>query len=149
VIPILIWNIAFGGLLPAVFQGEEFNKDIPATIIWIENILRLAVFALPAFMPLTIFYRYQKFGLVLYFVGTFLYFLSWRPLLLYPEGVWSTSLIGYLAPAITPLIFLIGIGLIGYRLFFNIRYKQAIYIFLATLFVLVHITHVYLVYNAG
>jgi hypothetical protein len=143
----LIWNIAFVDLLPPIFQRDLFDKDVPAFIIWGENIFRLILFASPAFMPLTIFYRYQKYGLALYVIGTFLYFLSWRPLILYPDGAWSTSLAGFLAPAITPLIFLVGIGLIGYRLFFNVKYKQSIYIVISVLFVIFHVWHVFLTYQ--
>ncbi len=147
VIPILIWNVAFTDLLPPAFSGEQFNEGVPAFIIWSENIFRLMIFALPAFMPLTIFYKYQKYGLALYFIGTFLYFLSWRPLILFPEGLWSLSLIGFMAPAITPLIFLTGIGLIGYRLFFNIKYNQLVYILISLVFVIFHTLHVYLAYD--
>jgi hypothetical protein len=145
-VPILIWNIAFTGLLPATYQSGEFDKDIPASILWGEHILRLVVFALPAFMPLNIFFKYQKIGLGIYFIGIFLYFLSWRPLILYPEGSWSMSLYGFLSPAITPLIFLVGIGLIGHKLFFNIKYHQVVYISLSIIFIAFHTIHVYLKY---
>lgn len=147
-IPIIIWNVAFTDLLPESFKGDNFNSGIPAFIIWIENFTRLLVFALPAFMPLTIFYKYQKFGLAFYFIGTFLYFLSWRPLILYPDGVWSSSLIGYLAPAITPIIFLVGVGLIGHRLFFNVKYKKVTYILISTVFVIFHAVHVVMAYGS-
>lgn len=146
-VPVVIWNIAFTQLLPPVFRGEALSKDIPSFIIYGETFLMILVFILPLFMPLTIYFKFQKYGLALYFIGLFLYFLSWRPLILFPDGAWSNSLAGFMAPALTPLIFLVGIGLIGDRLFFNIRYSQTVYLVLAVLFVLFQVWQSYAAYQ--
>ena len=68
--------------------------------------------ALAVFMPLRISTQRQKTGLVIYIVGAILYILSWVPLILFPQSAWSTSLIGFSAMAYTPLVWLIGIGLV-------------------------------------
>ena len=146
-IPVIAWNIAFTGLLPDTYSESIFDKDIPLFILIPENIFRIAIFVLPAFMPLYIFTRIQKTGLLLYILGLFMYFLSWRPLILYPVGEWSTSLIGFTAPAITPIIWLTGIALIGYRWFFNYRFSRWHYFLLVLLFIGFHFAHYYLVYQ--
>ena len=114
-LPVIAWNIAFIGLLPETYSKEIFNKNIPLYILIPENIFRLILFILPAFMPLYIFTRIQKLGLALYLIGIFLYFLSWRPLILFPGGDWSSSMMGFTAPALTPLIWITGIALMGYK----------------------------------
>lgn len=146
-VPIIVWNIAFTGLLPEAFSGSTFNDGISLAILIPENILRIAIFILPLFMPLYIYTRIQKTGLALYLIGIFLYFLSWRPLILYPMGEWSTSFIGFTAPAITPLIWLTGIALIGYRWFFNYPFRRWQYFALAALFVGFHFAHAALVFQ--
>ena len=146
-LPVIAWNIAFIGLLPETYSREIFNKNIPFYIVIPENIFRVILFILPAFMPLFIFTRIQSTGLVLYLIGIFLYFLSWRPLILFPTGDWSTSMIGFTAPAITPLIWLAGIAMIGHKWFFNYKFSRWQYFILAVLFIGFHFTHTYLVYH--
>lgn len=146
-IPVIVWNIAFTGLLPETYSKEVFDNDIPLFILIPENIFRLAVFVLPAFMPLYIYTRIQKAGLLLYVFGLFLYFLSWRPLILYPAGEWSTSLIGFTAPALLPIIWLTGIALIGHRWFFNYRFNRWHYFLIAVLFIGFHFANSYMIFQ--
>jgi len=98
-------------------------------------------------MPLRVFDEKQKIGFTIYLVGIFLYFLSWRPLVLYPSSEWSSSLIGYLATAVTPFIFLLGINLIGNKLFLDIPFSRKIYTFFISGFLIFHTWHVAIVYD--
>jgi hypothetical protein len=145
-IPIFLWNILFATSLPRGYSIEFFWKDIPPVIGTTENILRITAFFLPLLMPLTIKTSRQKIGLGIYLAGVAIYFLSWVLQIYLPESAWSSSLFGFLAPAYTTVIWLIGIGLIGDKLFVKVPYKPIIYIAISTVFVVFHTTHAYMVY---
>ncbi len=146
VIPILLWNVLLANSLPRGYSRTFFEKDIPLIIDTTENILRIIVFSLPLLMPLTIKINSQKIGLGIYLMGLAIYFLSWIMQIYYPDSNWSSSLFGFLAPAYTTIIWFIGIGLIGNKLFIKIPYKPIIYIAISAVFVVVHTTHAYIVY---
>jgi len=146
-IPIFLWNILFATSLPRGYSIEFFWKDIPPIVGTTENILRIVAFFLPLLMPLTIKTRRQKIGLGIYLAGVAIYFLSWVLQIHLPESAWSSSLFGFLAPAYTTLIWLIGIGLIGDKLFVKVPYKSIIYMAISTVFVVFHTTHAYIVYT--
>ena len=55
-------------------------------------------------------------------------------------------MLGFLAPAYTPLLWLIGIGLLGENFYFSVRYRPLYYIAPAVLFLIFHCTHVAIVY---
>ena len=143
---ILLWNVLFASSLPRGYAMEFFWKDIPPIIGIMENMLRIIVFFLPLLMPLKIKSKDQKIGLSIYFVGLVIYFLSWIMQINYPDSSWSNSIWGFLAPAYTTIIWLIGIGLIGNKLYIKIPYNSIIYISISALFVIVHTTHAYIVY---
>lgn len=146
-IPIFLWNILFATSLPRGYSIEFFWKDIPPIVGTTENILRIIAFFLPLLMPLTIKTTSQKIGLGIYLAGVAIYFLSWIMQIYYPDSTWSSSLFGFLAPAYTTIIWLIGIGLIGNKLFIKIPYHPIIYITISAVFVFVHTTHAYIVYT--
>ncbi len=146
IIPILLWNILFAASLPIGYSRSFFEPDILPIIGTTENILRIIVFFLPLLMPLTIKINSQKIGLGIYLMGLAIYFLSWIMQIYYPDSNWSSSLFGFLAPAYTTIIWFIGIGLIGNKLFIKIPYKPIIYIAISAVFVVVHTTHAYIVY---
>jgi hypothetical protein len=60
---------------------------------------------------------------------------------------WSQSYLGFMGPAITPIVWLIGIGLIGNEFHFKFFNKQWIFLFLSILFVFVHSFHSHLAYQ--
>lgn len=146
-IPVFLWNILFATSLPRGYSIEFFWKDIPPGVGITENILRIIVFFLPLLMPLTIKTSRQKIGLGIYIAGVAIYFLSWVLQIYLPESAWSISLFGFLAPAYTTMIWLIGIGLIGDKLFFKVPYNPIIYMAISTLFVVFHTIHTYIVYT--
>lgn len=146
-IPIFLWNILLMDELPQGYQAEVFWKDIPEIITYSENILRIIVFALPAFMVLSLQSNTQKIGLVLYVLGLLVYFASWLIMIIEPTIDWSQSLVGFMAPAYTTLIWFIGIGLIGQKSFLKVPHLTWTYMTSSILFVIVHTTHTYLVYQ--
>jgi hypothetical protein len=145
-IPVLLWDYIFTDKLPEAFQSEIFWKDIPSFITYGENISRILMFVFISFMPLKIITNKQKSGLLLYGAGCLLYFSAWIILMYFPNTAWSNSVLGLLAPAYTPLFWLIGIGFIGGSLFFNIPFKRWLYFLLVALFLFFHNWHTYLIY---
>ena len=145
-IPILIWNLLLASHLPKVFQPEIFWNDIPSFISIPESIFRFVIMAAPAFMILSVKTRMQRIGLSIYLIGTALYFCSWLVLILNPDGDWSNSMIFLMAPAYLPILWLVGIGLIGDKSFFRIRHTSAIYIVFSILFIVFHCLHAYWVF---
>lgn len=107
----------------------------------------MVAFFLPLLMPLTVETCGQKTGLGVYLAGLGVYFLSWLLQIYYPDSAWSKSAFGFLAPAYTTMIWLVGIGLIGTRLFVKVPYRPTVYILISTAFVVVHTMHAYLVYT--
>ncbi len=145
-IPILLWNAIFMNRLPPQYLPEIFNKDIPPIVEYGEALLRVLVFGIPLFFSIGFSSKTQKRGLLWYLAGVAIYFLSWGPLLFFPESLWSVSFLGFLAPAYTPLFWLIGIALLGEKFYFPVRYKPAYYIAPSILFLIFHIAHVANIY---
>jgi hypothetical protein len=145
-LPILLWNAAFTHYLPPALGSSEFWRGIPPAVTLGENGFRFAVVLLPFLMPLDLSTAAQRRGLWLFAGGMLVYFAAWIPLMLAPEAPWSTSSIGFLAPAYTPLLWLAGIGLIGRRLYWPSPYRPWIYIALSCAFVAFHTTHAAIVY---
>ena len=83
-------------------------------------------------MPLRWDTSVSKVGIAIYLIGMLIYFASWIPLINAPNSAWSNSLAGFMAPAYTPLLWLVGIGLIS---------GWWPYLALSVVFVGVHIGH--------
>ncbi len=60
---------------------------------------------------------------------------------------WSTSLPGFIAPSITPLLIFIGVGLIGSRFFINIPYKRWAYTLASIGFTVIYTWHSVIIFN--
>lgn len=146
-LPIMAWNGIFSNRLPSAYSAEVLDKDIPSLITNGENISRLLVFVLPILMPIRIETESQKLGLWLYVIGVAIYFVSWLVQMAFPQSAWSLSAFGFLAPAYTPLIWLVGIGLIGKELYFDSPYRSWIYILLSVIFIGLHLSHAWTVYS--
>jgi len=100
------------------------------------------MFALITLMPLRLHGRQAKIGIVLYVLGILIYCASWAILISFPNSVCGT-IEGLVAPAYTPLIWLIGIGLIGNSFYFNIPFKRWSYFLV---FLVFHNWHTDLIY---
>jgi hypothetical protein len=72
-------------------------------------------------------------------------FASWLLLLLFPGSRWSTSGVGLLAPAYTPLLWLGALGMLGPQLVFPIYWRPWLYWLLASAFLGFHLEHAVLV----
>lgn len=145
-LPILVWNIVLTNKLPKDFQPDIFWKEISAFLTYGENISRIAVFMLTLLIPLSVSTITQKRGLFLYVVGTILYFSSWIALIYFPDTSWSHSALGFMAPAYTPILWLIGIGLIGNSFYFNLPYKRRYFMLTSIIFLVFHIMHTSIIY---
>jgi hypothetical protein len=146
-LPSMAWNLIFTSKLPLAYSAGIFSKNIPSIIAYGENIFRLPVFLLPLLMPLRIEAQNQKIGLWIYIAGTAIYFLSWLAQIYFPRSAWSLSAFGFLAPAYTPLIWLIGIGLMGGAFRFSIiPFRPWIYMAISIIFVGFHLSHAMTVY---
>jgi len=146
-LPILAFNVLFMRFLPHDYQVNVFWKEIPAWIAITENLLRVPVFLLPLVMRLRISTPSQKLGLGLYVAGSLVYFVAWGAQILFPMTAWSTSMVGFMAPAFTPVLFLVGIGLIGDTLTLpKVPYKPWVYWGLSGAFMVFHNVHAGLVY---
>jgi hypothetical protein len=146
-IPILVFNIIFIKKLPPVYQADIFWENIPAWVGIPENLLRILIFLLLLVMRLEISSKRQELGAWLYAVGTLLYFAAWSAQISFPESVWSSSMIGFMAPAYTPIFWLTGLGLIGNSLTISrIPYKPSLYFYFIGIFLVFHNLHAHIVY---
>ena len=145
-LPILAWNIALIGRLPPAISMPERWDAIARPLALAENFLRVLVFALPFFMPLNLATRPQKWGLAVFVAGTVVYFASWVPLIVAPQSAWATSGLGFLAPAYTPALWLLGLALLGRQLVWRCGYRPWMYAALSAVFLAAHLTHAAIVY---
>ena len=145
-IPAIAWNLAFTSKLMPAPAMAEFWRNIPAQLVFIENALRSLVFALPFAMPLQITTERDRRALFVFVLGTFVYFASWVALMYWPDTSWSLSILGALAPAYTPILWLPGLAVLGQRLFWGQFYRWWMYLFICFGFLAAHITHGALVY---
>ena len=145
-VPASLWNIVLTERLPSSFAPAEFWRDIPVPLALAENSLRVAVFVLPFLMPLNFAAPGRMCALFVFGVGTLVYFASWFMLILFPASAWSTSALGFAAPAYTPFLWLLGIALFGRQLFWGTFYRWWMYLALALAFLAVHTSHTALVY---
>jgi hypothetical protein len=115
IVPLLAWNVALG---PRIKQ-EAITSDAhsPKWLLMAESVVRVLVFALPVLMVLPgradWLSALPRAGLIVYVLGTLVYFASWLPLLFAPVSAWSNSPAGLLAPRLTPFLSFLGIALLG------------------------------------
>lgn len=130
ILPLLLWNLALGARITQTAITSDAHS--PKWLLIAENISRILVFALPLIIPIQVRDAWQKTGMIVYILGTLVYFATWLPLLLAPNSAWSTSPAGLLAPRLTPFLSFLGIALIG---------QAWIYGLLAAAFIFLHTWH--------
>ena len=145
-IPAIAWNLAFTSKLMPASAMTEFWRDIPGALVFVENLLRALVFGLPFAMPLQIATKTEWRALLVFGLGTLVYFASWLALMVWPHTAWSTSALGSLAPAYTPLLWLPSLAILGKRLFWGHFYRWWMYLLVCIGFLFAHITHAAIVY---
>jgi len=146
-LPILSWNLVLTAHLPPAFQPGVFNEDIPFWVLVGENLFRVIVFLMPLFLMLNIRTPRGRWGLVVCLLGVVAYGLSWLVLILAPESNLGSSVLGFAAPAYTPIIWLIGMALMADSYYFRVTYSPWHFAIPALGFSLFHIYHAWLVYG--
>ena len=146
VIPILLWNVLFASKLPPAFGPDSFDENIPRLILIFENLFRSVVFILPLVLRIDIGTQSGRHGLIVYIIGSLLYYLSWLMLMYFPGSMWSTSAIGFAAPAYTPIIWFTGLSMMAGSYYFNFTYSKWHLIVPCCIFSAFHITHTLLAF---
>jgi hypothetical protein len=148
-LPPLLLSLGLMRFLPTALTANQFNQGIPQVLLIAENIMRVTVFAIPVFFSINLSTPLQRTGLVVYFVGVALYYLSYSTQNFYPDSAWSTSLIGFASTAYTNVFWMIGLGLLGNKFYFpeGLRYRPSFFIVPAVLFICLHVTHTVLYYQ--
>ncbi|GAB3274924.1 hypothetical protein GCM10027347_48090 [Larkinella harenae] len=146
-LPVMIWNLALTDSLPKPYQPDVFWASIPPVVAYGENGSRIVVFTLAFLMPLKVSTLPQKAGVWVYGLGSLLYYGSWLVLIFHPNSLWSSSMVGFMAPAYTPAFWLAGIGLIGRSFYFNLPFSRWIFGLAAFIFLLFHLTHTYIIFS--
>lgn len=146
-LPIIIWNMFLTSKLPPVFSPTSFNAEIPFVILAGENIFRSIIFLLLLFVELGISSPHERKGAVTFFLGIALYFTSWLLLIYAPNSEWSNSVLGFTAPACTPIIWLVGLSLMVKSYYFKLLYSKWHLILPSIAFSIFHVSHTVYVYN--
>jgi len=141
-IPVLLFNILFFKKLPS-----HYLKNISHPIIIMETITRIIVIAFSMIMAVNIQNKMEKTGIIIYAIGIIIYFTSYFIEIYAANSLFGRKLIFILAPYWTSVIWLIGIGLAGNRLFINIPYHFTVYLMLSVIFATIHTIHGYLCYK--
>jgi len=146
-LPIFIWNIFLTSKLLPAFNPTSFNTNIPFAIIAGENICRSIIFLLPLFFRLNISSSLERKGVITFSLGVSLYFISWLLLIYAPNSGWSNSVLGFTAPAYTPIIWLVGLSLMVESYYFKLIYSKWHFILPSIVFSIFHVLHTVYVYN--
>ncbi len=128
-LPIFVWNLLFWAKLPPAYSNDQ---NVPDWLLFVENVLRIGVFGFPLFLTMRLKNRKHKVGLVLYAIGSVLYYGAWLLVIFWPETAVATHPFVSLAPYYTPLLFFAGLGMMG---------NSPPYILAAILFTLIHTYH--------
>ena len=144
-LPPLLFNLALYDRLPPTFAAERFDADIPAWLLTSEMVLRIACFGLLFVGRLGLADPHQRVGAGLYLVGLGVYFASWWAHIAEPDGAWSSSLLGFTAPAWTASLWL-GSALLMLEgpLFGSPQRLRELCGASALLFMVVHVAHAWL-----
>lgn len=147
IVPIFLWNVLLYKFLPERYYQEANGNTFIQMLEIIEHFLRAVIFVTPLLMIIEVKNDAQRKGVMIYLIGIIVYFLSWLMQITFPLSNWSQSCLGYLAPSYTPIIWLIGIGMIGSENIFEVSWLRSIYILLSICFTVVHTFYTYLIFN--
>lgn len=140
-VPVMLWNIILASKLPPTLNPSTFNDGVPVWLLRCEDGLRSVVFIIPFFMRLNIKTSRGEVGFVVFVAGVLIYFFSWILQILWPESRVSRHIIGFAAPAYTPLIWFTGLSLMGASFYFDLKYSYLYLLVPAFLFTVFHTFH--------
>ena len=148
-VPPLGASLALWGQLPPAYQPEYFDLWVPLLLGYAETILKLSAIVISALLVVGSSQQRHPLGLGLYLCGVVIYLGSYLALIRAPDGLWAQSFVGFTAPAFTPAIWIVGIGLMvshGIRL--PTRWLQIGYWACATGFIVTHNINASMVFMA-
>lgn len=148
-VPVLAITFGLWARLPAVFGNAAFDEGVPARLLAVENVLRVAVFALPLLLYFSASDTLQRLGWFLYIAGLALYLASYLAQIFAPASAWSQSVIGFTALAWTTVPWLAGIGLVCADTWLPLPWNRLIYLLCAAAFVVAHTAHAWLAWSVG
>ena len=128
ILPAIVWNVVFASYLTA--SGFTDDSAVPPAILWSELALRILLFAAPVLLAVKL--PLSTRWLATLVAGYALYFASWLPHLLAPDGPLAQHPAIILGPAITPLIWLLAIAALT---------DSPLYAAAGLVFVAVHVAH--------
>ena len=112
-----------------------------------ETIARIITIAFSFIMVINIQNKTGKTGMIIYIIGIIIYFTSYFIEIYFPNTLFGKNMIFILAPYWTSVIWLMGIGFIGNKIFVNIPYHFTFYSILSIIFVTIHTIHGYICYK--
>jgi len=146
-LPPLVASFAFWPNLGPSYQPDIFWHDIPSVLGIVENTSRFGVITFSALLLMSWRTHSERTGWIIYTVGFALYALCQWAIVLGPTGWWATSAFGFLAPAYTPIIFVVGIGLIGSKpITSQLMWVRWLFWPTAVVFLFSHNTHALMVF---
>ncbi len=146
-IPVFVWNFLLASKLPPPYDPVRFDEGIPKPLLVAESVFRTIVFLLPLLFRIDPAAQSGKAGLIVYAAGILLYFASWLALICLPERVWRKRVLLFTAPAVTPLIWLAGIGLTADAYYFNLPFRHWHYLLPCIVFTVIHTAHSFLAFR--
>jgi len=140
--PVIVFNIIFTKYLP-----EFYLRKINHPVVTMETIARIVTIVFSVIMAIRMDNKIGKIGLVVYIIGVLVYFCSYFVVIKIPAVSFHNNYIVLLAPYWTSVLWLIGIGLVGNKLFINMPYHYSAYIIVSIVFAIIHSIHGYICYN--
>jgi len=141
-LPIIIFNIILTKYLP-----KHYLKNIKHPIVTLETIARIVTIVFSVIMEIKLDNKVGKIGLIVYIIGVLIYFCSYFIVIKLPLTLFNNNIAVLLSPYWTSVLWLIGIGLIGNKLFVIIPYHYIIYIVISIVFAMLHGIHGYICYE--
>lgn len=148
-VPVSAITFGLWARLPVAFGNATFDQGVPAWLLGVENVLRVAVFALPLLLYFSGTGTLRRLGWFLYTAGLALYLASYLAQIYAPASAWSQSAVGFTALAWTTAPWLAGIGLVCADTWLPRSWNRLIYLLCAAAFVVAHTSHAWLAWSGG
>ncbi len=141
-VPVFVFNIVLTKFLP-----EQYLKNVNHPIVIIETIIRIITIVFSVIMAAKPDNIIGKTGLIIYIAGVLIYFCSYFIVINIPAVSFHNNIIILLSPYWTAGLWLLGIGLLGNKLFVSIPYHYSVYIIISIIFTVIHSIHGYICFK--